>query len=247
MLLVSPGRVGRVGLTQGGGRAAEEFDPLTVTPYLWYDPSDLTTMFQNSNGTTAVTADGDPVGYIADKSGNGKHWIQATAAARPLYKTGGGLHWLQFDGTDDGLGVSTVALENAMTAIYGLLTSDTRFVSFWAPSGIGFGIAEDTATGFVSEINSGTPAYRVNNGNQLANDRDAYNDAVSTGSALVVEARSLDLSHADWDAGVKFGDYSTYFFTGRFYGLILGLETNIGADRTSVLEYMAAKTGATLA
>ena len=34
----------------------------------WYDPSDLTTMFQDSLGTTPVTADGQPVGLILDKS-----------------------------------------------------------------------------------------------------------------------------------------------------------------------------------
>jgi hypothetical protein len=34
----------------------------------WYDPSDLTTMFQDRAGTTPVTADGQPVGLILDKS-----------------------------------------------------------------------------------------------------------------------------------------------------------------------------------
>ena len=34
----------------------------------WYDPSDLTTMFQDSAGTMPVTADGQPVGLILDKS-----------------------------------------------------------------------------------------------------------------------------------------------------------------------------------
>ena len=34
----------------------------------WYDPSDLSTMFTTSKGETQVTADGDPVGLILDKS-----------------------------------------------------------------------------------------------------------------------------------------------------------------------------------
>jgi len=33
----------------------------------WYDPSDLTTLFQDSAGITPVTADGDPVGLMLDK------------------------------------------------------------------------------------------------------------------------------------------------------------------------------------
>lgn len=33
----------------------------------WYDPSDLSTLFQDSAGTTPVTADGQPVGLMLDK------------------------------------------------------------------------------------------------------------------------------------------------------------------------------------
>jgi len=54
----------------------------------WYDPSDLSTLFQDSAGTTPVTASGQPVGKMLDKSGNGNHATQATAAARPTYQTG---------------------------------------------------------------------------------------------------------------------------------------------------------------
>ncbi len=80
----------------------------------WYDPSDLTTMFQDSAGTVPVTADGQPVGKILDKSGNGNHATQSTAAQRPLYKTSGGLHWLQFDGVEDSL--STTAFDLTLSA-----------------------------------------------------------------------------------------------------------------------------------
>lgn len=82
-----------------GGPAG--FSPLSLAPAAWYDPSDLTTLFQDQAGTVPVTADGDPVGKIADKSGNGKHLTQALAAKRPLYKTSAGKSWLLFDGVDD--------------------------------------------------------------------------------------------------------------------------------------------------
>jgi len=48
---------------------------------------DIDTLFQLSGGTTPVTAATDPVGYFGDKSGNGNHAVQATAAARPTYQT----------------------------------------------------------------------------------------------------------------------------------------------------------------
>jgi hypothetical protein len=56
---------------------------------LWYGTG-LTEGDQDSTGTTALTAPGVgtadcPQGYVTDKSGNGLHGIQATAAARPTY------------------------------------------------------------------------------------------------------------------------------------------------------------------
>ena len=67
--------VNRLGVTNARGG----FNPLSLFANseqgAWYDPSDLSTLFQNSDGTTAVAV-GDPVGYIADKSGNGSHAIK---------------------------------------------------------------------------------------------------------------------------------------------------------------------------
>lgn len=93
----------------------------------WYDPSDLSSMFQDTAGTVPVAADGDPVGRINDKSGNGKHLLQATAGARPLYKTLGGLSWLFFDGIDDRLVVTMGAMPqpSTMFAAYRINTTGT--------------------------------------------------------------------------------------------------------------------------
>lgn len=52
----------------------------------WYDPSDLTTLFQDSAGTTPVTAVEQPVGRILDKSGRGNHAFQSTSASRPTLR-----------------------------------------------------------------------------------------------------------------------------------------------------------------
>jgi hypothetical protein len=51
---------------------------------VWYDPSDMTTLFQDSAGTTPVTAVEQPVGRMLDKSGRGNHATQATPSARPV-------------------------------------------------------------------------------------------------------------------------------------------------------------------
>ena len=65
------------------------FSPLSLfsggAQGVWYDPSDLTTMFVDRAGTTPVTAPGQLVGRRLDKSGRGNHATAATDAARPMY------------------------------------------------------------------------------------------------------------------------------------------------------------------
>lgn len=53
-------------------------------PGVWYDPSDLSTLFQDSAGTTPVTAVEQPVGRMLDKSGRGNHAYQTTSTSRPV-------------------------------------------------------------------------------------------------------------------------------------------------------------------
>jgi hypothetical protein len=70
----------------------------------WYDPSDITTLFQDSAGTTPVTTIGQSVGRMLDKSGRGNHATQTTSAQRPTYQVDAtGRPYLSFDGVDDGL------------------------------------------------------------------------------------------------------------------------------------------------
>ena len=67
----------------------------------WYDPIDTTTLFKDAAGVSPVTADGDPVGLMLDKSGNGYHAKQTVSAARPTYQPTG----LLLDKVDDALTV----------------------------------------------------------------------------------------------------------------------------------------------
>jgi hypothetical protein len=76
---------------------------------VWYDPSDITTLFQDNAGTTPVTATGQSVGRILDKSGRGNHATQATLAQRPTYQVDGtGRPYLLFDGVDDWMATGTI-------------------------------------------------------------------------------------------------------------------------------------------
>ena len=49
----------------------------------WFDPEDMSTMYQDAAGTIPVTALEQPVGKWLDKSGNGNHATQSITASRP--------------------------------------------------------------------------------------------------------------------------------------------------------------------
>ena len=95
---------------------------------LWLDPSDLTTLFQDSAGTTPVTAVEQPVGLIRDKSGRNNHASQSTSANRPT-----------------------------LSARYNLLTKTETFsdVVWAAATSIGT-VTKGTTTGMLPDGTSGT-------------------------------------------------------------------------------------------
>lgn len=77
------GHLGRVGSLTLAQRVSAMFS--RGEPGAWYDPSDLSTLFQDSAGTVPVTAVEQPVGLMLDKSGRGNHATQATTTKRPVY------------------------------------------------------------------------------------------------------------------------------------------------------------------
>lgn len=96
----------QIGLTLSLTNMSKLFSPGVIfsgsQPGVWFDPSNLSTLFQDSAGTIPVTAVGDPVGKMLDISGNGNHATQSTSSFRPTYQIDGtGRPYLLFDGTDD--------------------------------------------------------------------------------------------------------------------------------------------------
>lgn len=72
-------------LVRGGASASPASLFAASEPGVWYDPSQINTLFQDSAGTTPVTAPGQTVGLMLDKSGRGNHATQATSTQRPIY------------------------------------------------------------------------------------------------------------------------------------------------------------------
>ena len=96
---------------------------------VYFDPSDITTLFQDSAGTIPVTTAGDPVGKILDKSGRGNHATQSTAGKRPTWQVDPyGYGYLAFDGVDDFMATGAINLTGTakVTASVGCLVDDTK-------------------------------------------------------------------------------------------------------------------------
>lgn len=237
---------------------------------LWLDPSDMATMFQDDAGTVPVTADGQSVGRILDKSGRGHHATQAVAGSRPILRTAGGLWYLEFDGVDDFLVTGSINL-----------TATDKVSTF-----SGIRKALDTPTGMFAELstdgsaNNGTFALTAPTSsvpgsygfNLRGTVQIARAASVFTAPITNVVACAFDIGAADFNTEVlprvnglvptlsgagasgtgNFGTYPLYIgrrggttlpFNGFLYGLIVrGAAT--GADAFSDMEqYMGSKSG----
>jgi len=109
----------------------------------WYDPSDFSTMSQDNLGATPVTATGQVVGRILDKSGLGNHATQSNASFKPvLQQDASGFYYLAFDGTDDFFLTSAIDF------------SGTGDITAW----LGVRKLSDAATGMALELSTGAAA-----------------------------------------------------------------------------------------
>lgn len=236
----------------------------------WLDPSDLSSLWQDSAGTIPVTGPGQPVGKITDKSGRGLHFTQATAGSRPLLQQdAGGRYYLDFDGVDDGyVSASTnfTAANGKVTIWAGVNTlqngasSAGTIIEFSAASGANlncFGLqgpAGDLNGYFWRSRGSGGSDGTVDTTTPVpptTNVLCAIGDVA--GDISTIRINSVPTT-SNVDQGT--GGYATYPFylgrrggttlpfKGRMYGLIMrGTVTTTPQHITDIEQWMAAKTG----
>ena len=117
------GRMGRVGALTDAQKIAALF--ANSEPGAWYDPADLSTLFQDSAFTVPVTAVEQPVGGILDLSGRGNHASMATTTKRPAYSRRVNLFTSSEDFSNAKWGTGGVSVsDNATLAPNGTLTAD---------------------------------------------------------------------------------------------------------------------------
>jgi hypothetical protein len=121
-------------------------------------------MFQNSDGTTAVAV-GDPVGYIADKSGNGINATQSTAASRPaLYSPYSGAYGIYYDYVDDSLTLTldagTYSFAAAAPSANGIMY--TEFTDSYVHAGGALTLPRTGVSGFIAVDRALTAQEKVN-------------------------------------------------------------------------------------
>lgn len=234
---------------------------------VWYDPSDFSTMFQDSAGTTPVTATGQPVGKILDKSGRGNHATQTTAGSRPtLQQDSNGHYYLSFDGVDDFLVTNTQD--------YSGTDKLTMFASIRKLSG--------SSRGMVFEMNySLTGLFNISVARQTPDDIDfgfsstsginssryvqgytapvtaliavSYNYAGSTPIARI-NGQSVSVNSGPYDnIGGSFSSGPLYIgrragtqlpFNGNIYGLIIRGTLSTNQQITNTETWLNSKTGA---
>jgi hypothetical protein len=238
---------------------------------VWYDPSDFTTMFQDSAGTTPVTAVGQPVGKILDKSGRGNHATQATATARPvLQQDGNGKYYLAFDGVDDSMATAAVNFTSTdkisvfagvrkLVDITGILLELSANSNATNPGSIGvFAPGGNTPTfdfrtTGTTELNGGksteaAPVTRV-----LTSLHDIGGTTSATELAARVNGVEASLSYINGAGSGNFGNYplyigsrggSSFHFNGRIYSLIVRGALSDAAQIAAAEAYVNSKTGA---
>ena len=231
----------------------------------WYDPSDLSTMFQNSDGTGAPAID-SPVGYIADKSGNGNHAIQATSSKRPTLKQSGSLYYLEFEGAQ---GLATSAIDftgtDSMTVCAGMTkdTLDTAVIAELSASVTGnagsFRLAAiSTTSGLYRFQTRGDGSAQASNASPFGtgtNVLTGIGDISDPVSTIRVDG-SQEATNTDSQGAGNYGNHAlnigarsngtSLFLDGRVYGMVVRGATSSTADLASLEGYIADKTGVTL-
>ena len=237
-------------ITAAGSGGAAGFSPLSLFASgeqgAWYDPSDFSTMWQESTRVNQVTAVGQTVGAINDKSGRANHATQATGAARPILRQdGSGFYYLEFDTVDDVIGTTlSVGLWGVNAEMYfAAQRAAGSTVALFNPSRASYvGIAISGGAG-VPYDQAGTPVTRVNT--TAAATTGALFTAWPASTNAVLNFSAINTATNNW-GGLQFGLYAGFGNLTRAYQLAAVARVLTASERTDLMAFCASKSGVTL-
>ena len=227
----------------------------------FYDPNDLSTMWQDQAKLLPVTGAGQPVWHILDKSGNNNHAFATSSATRPILRQNAitGAYYLAFDGADDFLvtnnidftatnKVTTITAINTLGSTGCVLETGTNVVNTNGTFGL--------FRGGKLQFGARGTVYRLINMGDVALPEVLVAKADIENAKLSVYKNRQPFSTMDQSLGLgNFGNYPLYIgrragtslaFNGHIYSLI-GIGRLTTDSETAALEKAIAKnTGVTL-
>lgn len=264
-----------LGVNQLGATNSTDFKPVSLFASgeqgAWYDPSDLTTVFQVDGTTPTVPwtsgeiLDANRVGKLVDKSGNNNDLVQTTLSKCPALKLVGGLYFLEFDGIDDGLrsadidftGTSTMSVfsgarkeADEVAVVAELSNTLGSNAGTFRLASIGGNIWRYSSKGTLGSNASATgytpPVTSVLTGiSDIANDVATVRvDGVQKASVASDQGTG---PYGNWPLNVGARNNGTLLhLDGRVYGLIVRGVLSNASEIASTEAYIAGKTGVTI-
>lgn len=230
-------------------KAAGGFNPKTISGLAaWWDASKTSSLAQNSDGTTAV-ANGDPIAYWADLSGNGKHMTQSTNGLRPTLSSSGlnGRPSVSVPNVSNA-GFSSIARPTAATSSTVFLVANrasvggnANSVSFRESTGNVFFDVAMEGLAITPASTSGSPSYRVN-GVGISALRSALHTALGRGTQFLQTVSSINFS--GWPATWQAFNYGSSFNWVGLVGECLIYDRALTvSERDAVESYLKKKWG----
>lgn len=223
------------------------WSPADITTYFWLDPSDISTLFTDSAGTTAVTAADDPIGRLADKSGNSRHAKQSTSGYRPLYKVDGSIKSFFMDGSDDSLRVSAASgLSTDMDFFIAAkrTSTSTNVFLYGSEANTYAGVVQSGST-VSPDSQAGTPTYYVDGTLVSPKQRGALHTAMGSGAWHVLEIRNVNAYAISNNQTLGWCDYAGYKSSVYIGGIVLANALS-STNRSNLRTWLGAKVGLTL-
>lgn len=238
---------------------------------VWYDPSDLSTLFQDSAGTTPVTAVEQPVGLMLDKSGRGNHAFQATAIDRPILRQdANGKFYLAANGTNTWMQTNSIDFTGTdkVTVFAGVRKLSDAASGMVAELSDG-GAARTGVFSLIAPAIGGTVSYRFTSkgdGTQANAGTGVFAPAPDSAVLTCVGNISGDVARLSRNGVVietgtvdqGFGNYTSHQlylfrragtsvpFNGNFYGLLIRGALTSDPDILKMERWLALKTGVQL-